>query len=117
MTPVFAVANDTSVSVHDFSRLFAAGMGAEPPDLPDEALQASVSRLRALHPLWGVGLRPKPNLPARTLVITAGWSPLYEETAHALVASCARHLIIEGPGHRLQDDRQVMQVLREHWGA
>jgi pimeloyl-ACP methyl ester carboxylesterase len=115
MTPVFAVADDTSVSGRDFSRRFAAGMGMEPPDLPEEELQASVCRLRALRPPWGVGLRPQERLPARTLVVTGGWSPLYEETAKSLVASGARHLTLEGAGHRVQDDPRATQLLRNHW--
>lgn len=115
MTPVFAVAADSSVSARDFSRRFAAGMGVKPPDLPDDELEASVSRLRALRPPWGIGLRAREGLSARTLIITGGWSPLYEETAEALVASGARHLTLAGAGHRIQDDPRTTQMLRKHW--
>jgi pimeloyl-ACP methyl ester carboxylesterase len=115
MAPVFAVADDSSVSARDFSRRFAAGMGVEPPDLRDDELEVRVSRLRALLPPWGIGLQPHRGLSARTLVITGGWSPLYEETAKSLDASGARHLILAGAGHRIQDDPQATQLLREHW--
>ncbi|UZN02695.1 alpha/beta fold hydrolase [Cellulomonas sp. S1-8] len=116
MTPVFEVADDASVSARDFSRRFSAGMGMEPPDVPDDELRARVSRLRALRPPWGAGLRPQRDLPAGTLVVTGGWSRLYEETAEALVALGAQHVTLEGTGHRVQDDPRASQVLRQHWG-
>jgi len=115
MTPVLAVADDPTVSARAFSRRFAAAMGMEPPDLPDEELEARVGRLRALSPPWGVGIRPGQDLPVRTLVVTGGSDPLYEETATALVAVGAQHLILEGSGHRVQDHPQCTRVLREHW--
>lgn len=117
MTPVFAVADDASVSVRDFSRRFAAGMGMEPPDVPDEELRASVSRLRALRPPWGIGLRTQQGLPARTLVVTGGWSRIYEETAEALAVLGAQHVTLEGAGHRVQDDPRASPVLRQHWAS
>jgi hypothetical protein len=76
---------------------------------------AADSAPRALLPPWGIGLQTYRGLSARTLVITGGWSPLYEETAKSLAASGARHLILEGAGHRIQDDPQATQLLREHW--
>ncbi|WP_297740499.1 hypothetical protein [Nocardioides sp.] len=59
-----------------------------------------------------MGLRPEQGLPVRTLVVTAGWSPLYEETAASLVA---RRLTLQGAGHRVQDDPRVTPALCEHW--
>ncbi|MBO0925145.1 alpha/beta hydrolase [Cellulomonas sp. zg-ZUI199] len=115
MTPVFAVADDPAVSAHEFSRRFAAGTGTPPPDLPDEELEARVARLRVLRPPWGVGLRQ--GLPVRTLVVTGGWSRLYEETAAALVALGAQHLVLDGAGHRVQDDPRSSAALREHWAG
>jgi hypothetical protein len=115
MAPVFEVATDPSVSTREFSRRFAAGMGFAPPDLPDDVLEERVARLRALRTPWGMGLRSERGLPARTLVITGGWSPLYEETAAALAAEGARHLTVEGAGHRIQDTGQATEMLRHHW--
>ena len=115
MTPVFAAAADVSVSARDFSQRFADAMGVEPPELPEDELEERVSRLRALSPPWGVGLRSELGLPVRTLVITAGWSPLYDETAASLVDLGAKHLTLEGAGHRVQDDPRVMPALSEHW--
>jgi len=93
----------------------AAAMGTEPADLPDGELEARVGRLRALSPPWGVGLRPDQVLPTRTLVVTGGSNPLYEETARALVAAGAQHLTLEGAGHRVQDHPQCTRAVREHW--
>jgi len=115
LRPVLAVADDPTVSAREFSRRFAAAMGTEPPDLPDGELEARVGRLRALSPPWGVGLRPDQVLPARTLVVTGGSNPLYEETARALVAAGAQHLTLEGAGHRVQDHPQCTRAVREHW--
>jgi len=117
LTPVFAVADDASVSDREFSRLFAEGTGTEPPDVPEEQLREMVGRLRALQPPWGVGLRTERALTVRTLVVTGGWSPLYEETAEALVALGARHVTLEGVGHRVQDHARACDVLRQHWAG
>ncbi|MCM0638868.1 FAD-dependent monooxygenase [Cellulomonas wangsupingiae] len=117
MTPVFEAADDPSVSARDFSLRFAAGMGTEPPDVPDEQLRASVDRLRALRPPWGIGLRTQQGLPARTLVVTGGSSRMYEETAEALVALGAQHVALEGAGHRVQDDPRAPEVLTQHWAG
>lgn len=115
MTPVLAVADDPTVSAREFSRRFAAAMGVAAPDLPDEELEARVGRLRALSPPWGVGLRSDQVLRARTLVVTGGSDPLYEETATALVALGAQHQTLDGAGHRVQDAPQATALLLAHW--
>ena len=111
MTPVFAVADDPKISLREFSQRFAAAMGVEPPDLSDDEIEERVRRLRALRPPWDLGLRPDQDLEQRTLVITGGWSPLYEETALSLVALGALHRTIEGAGHRVQDDPRTTSIL------
>jgi hypothetical protein len=115
MTPVLAVADDPSVLAREFSRRFAAVAMTEPPDLPDEQLLDHVSRLRALSPPWGTGLHRTEELPARTLVVTGGWSPLYKETAASMVGLGARHVTLDGAGHRVQDDPRLTELLRSHW--
>ncbi len=117
MAPVMAVADDSSVSARDFSRRFAEGMGAEPPDLPDDELEASARRLRALHPPWSLGLRSDGGLPTRTLVLTGGRDPLFEETAQSLVSLGAQHVTLDGVGHRVQDDARATPLLRQHWAG
>lgn len=46
--------------------------------------------------------------------MTGGWSPLYEETAEALVALGASHVTLGGAGHRVQDHPRASDVLRQH---
>ncbi|MFF2452163.1 alpha/beta fold hydrolase [Isoptericola sp. NPDC058082] len=115
MAPVFAAAGDPSVSTREFSRRFAAATGTAPPVLPDDVLEQRVARLRALRPPWGLGLEPTRPLPARTLVVTGRWNPLYEETAEALADAGARHVAVAGAGHRVQDAAPATGILREHW--
>lgn len=103
MSPVFDVADDPSVSARDFSTLFAAASGAAPPALSDADLEAAVARLRTLRPPWGTGLTAGARLGVPTLVVTGGWSDLYDEVARALVALGARHALLTGCGHRAQD--------------
>lgn len=117
MTPVFAVADDASVPDVEFSRRFAAATGMPPPDLPEEQLAEATRRLRAIRPPWGVGLRADLPLPAWTLVVTGGARPLYEQTAEALVVRGARHVTLQGAGHRVQDDPRLLGVLQEHWAG
>ncbi len=116
MTPVFAVADDASVPMREFSRRFVVAMGF-PPDPSDsswsEEDDVRVSRLRELRPPWGLGLRPELCVP--TLVLTGGARPLYDETAAALVALGARHRMVGGAGHRVQDDPRTTGILRGLW--
>lgn len=114
MTPVFEVADDPDVSAREFSRMFAAAMGMTPPDLEDDELEESVGRLRALDPPWDVGLH---GLGTRTLVITGGERPLYEETAGSLKNLGAEHRTFNTSGHRVQDDPLATETLREWFSA
>lgn len=117
MEPVFRVADDASVPDEEFSRLFAAASGMPVPDLPEDQLREATRRLRAIRPPWGVGLRTDLRLPVRTLVVTGGERSLYEETAEALVLHGARHVVLPGASHRVQDDPRLLDVLREHWAG
>lgn len=117
LTPVFEVADDPSVSAREFSQRFATAMGTEPPDVPDAELRVLVERLRALRPPWGTGLRVDVGLPVRTLVVTGGWSDLYDQTADALVALGAQRVTLDGAGHRVQEHPRATEVIRRHWSA
>jgi hypothetical protein len=46
-----------------------------------------------------------------TLVATGGWSELYEEIARALVTLGARHAVMSGRGHRVQDHPDASRLL------
>jgi pimeloyl-ACP methyl ester carboxylesterase len=110
LTPVFDVKDDPTVDAREFSRLFARGMGFDPPDLTADELGDRVSRLRAMSPPWGLGIT---DVHPQTLVVTGGGRPLYEQTAMSLTKLGARHRILEGAAHRVQDDPRATQLLRD----
>lgn len=115
MGPVFAVRNDPAVSSREFSRRFAQAMGTEPPDLPDDVLEERVGRLRATPQPWGTSLGVQSDLPAPTLVLTGGWSDMYEEVAESLVQRGAVHEQLSGYGHRVQDHPDATARMARHW--
>ena len=115
MEPVYAVADDPSVSAREFSALFSAAMGSEPPDLPDDVLEREVGRLRRLRPPWETGIVAEIGLPVPTLVVTGGWSPLYDETADALADLGARTVELPGAGHGVHRDPRVVGALADFW--
>jgi pimeloyl-ACP methyl ester carboxylesterase len=116
MTPVFAAADDASVSAREFSSRFASAMGTEPPNLPQDVLEAQVARLRALPPPWDTGVNAVGALPVRTLVVTGAWNEMYEQIADALVSLGADHVTLSGNGHRVQDAPEANDLLRQFWG-
>ncbi|MFI1094788.1 alpha/beta fold hydrolase [Streptomyces sp. NPDC020917] len=115
MDPVFAVSDDPSISARKYSLLFAEGMGTKPPNLPDDVLRSRVARLRAMAPPWGTGLSTDAGLPVRTLVITGGWSPMYDQIAEALVELGADHIVVAGHGHRAQDSAEANGAMLRLW--
>ncbi len=115
MMPVFAVADDASVSAREFSRRFAVAMGTGPPDLPQDVLEAQVARLRAMPPPWDTGIDVVGALPVRTLVVTGAWNEMYEQIADALVALGAERAVLSGNGHRVQDAPEANELLRRFW--
>jgi pimeloyl-ACP methyl ester carboxylesterase len=116
MSPVFAVADDVSVSAREFSRRFAAAMGTEPPDLPRDVLEAHVARLRAMPAPWDTGVSAMGAVLVRTLVVTGGWNEMYEQIADALVVLGAERATLSGNGHRVQDAPGAHELLRRFWG-
>lgn len=117
MEPVYAVAGDSSVSAREFSDLFAAAMGSAPLDLPEEVLEREAARLRRLRPPWGTGIVADNGLPVPTLVVTGGWSPLYDETAAALAALGAETVELPGAGHGVHRDPRVLEPLGRFWAS
>ena len=117
MEPVYAVADDPSVSAREFSHLFAAAMGSEPLDLPDDVLEREAARLRRLRPPWRTGIVASDGLPVPTLVVTGGWSPLYDETAEALAALGAETVELPGAGHGVHRDPRVLEALDRFWAG
>jgi hypothetical protein len=80
-------------------------------------LEERVARLRALKPPWGTGLSHVVALPVPTLVVTGGWSDMYEQTADALVLRGAHRDVVPGGGHRVQDTAAINGVLQDFWHA
>jgi pimeloyl-ACP methyl ester carboxylesterase len=113
--PVFALADDHSVSAAEFSRRFAAGMGTQPPDLPPDVLEVTVARLRSIVPPWEVIVDELVPSRVPTLVLTGGSEPMYDEVAMSLVLLGARHVSLDGAGHRPQDRADGVAAMTEFW--
>lgn len=115
LAPVFATAGDPAVSAVEFSRRFAEGLGTSPADLPPDDLEETVARLRATTPPWEVQVSTLVPGLVPTLVLTGGWSPLFEEVAAALVAAGAQHRVLAGYNHRPQDHPDAVEALADFW--
>jgi pimeloyl-ACP methyl ester carboxylesterase len=115
MDPVYAVADDPDVPTREFSVRFASAMGTEPPDLPDDELEEVVVRLRRLRPPWHTGISRDVGIPVPTLVITGGWSALYDQTAEAMVALGVERAELPGAGHTAHKDPRASTLLRRFW--
>ena len=90
-------------------------MGTSPADLPPDDLEETVARLRATTPPWEVEVSALVPGLVPTLVLTGGWSPLYEEVAAALVAAGAQHRVLAGYNHRPQDHPDAVEALADFW--
>jgi NAD(P)-dependent dehydrogenase (short-subunit alcohol dehydrogenase family) len=76
-----------------------------------------VPRLRAMPPPWSVPVEGAVVGRVPTLVVTGAWNEIYEEVASALVERGARHVILEGHGHRPQDHAHANDVIEQHLNA
>ena len=117
MAPVFAVADDSTVSAEDFEQRFAAGMGLPPPAWDAEVREQIVARMRATTPPWEVDLQR--DIPKRvpTLVLTGDATPIYAAVAHVLADQGAQHVTVPGAGHRPQDTEEGMQAMLDFWST
>jgi pimeloyl-ACP methyl ester carboxylesterase len=115
LAPVFALAEDPAVSAVVFSRLLAAAMGADPPEVPLVVLEHNVARLRATLPPWTVEVAADLPSRVRTLVFTGGEGGMYDEVAAVLQSNGARHVVLRGHGHRPQDHPQATDLMRAFW--
>ena len=106
LAPVFALADDPSVSGREFLERFAAGMGAPSPELDPATCDEVAARMRATPAPWEISLRTDTPGLVPTLVITSDRWPVYSEVAAALKAKGAEHLVLPGAGHRPQDTEE-----------
>ncbi len=49
------------------------------------------------------------------MVVTGGWSALYDQTAQVLVALRATHRELPGAGHAAHKDSRATALLRRFW--
>jgi pimeloyl-ACP methyl ester carboxylesterase len=121
LAPVFELAADTTISDDRFALLFvrhfSEAVGAPPSEVPLAALREQGRRLRMSVPPWQV---PVPATIARvtpTLVVTGGRGDMYDEIAAPLTEHGGQHLVVNGFGHRPQDDPQAMEWMTIFWTA
>jgi pimeloyl-ACP methyl ester carboxylesterase len=120
MSAVFAQAADPRMRDGQFAVRFLTALGAPGAaiaDPGDPSLRSLGRRLRRSTPPWEVPLDRAVASRVPTLVVTGGWSPLYEEVGESLAAAGARHTVLAGYGHRVQDHPEANAVLAEHWRA
>ena len=107
------------LSLPEFHRAFAEGMGfpATPqPWSPDQRRQFELLRLHP--PPWEAPLAPADlaRLTTPVLVVTAGTDALFEAIAHALARHpTVEHAVVGGGGHRPQDAPAFNALLRSWW--
>lgn len=120
MSAVFAEAANPRVRDGELAVRFLTALGAPGAaiaDPGDPSLRSMGRRLRRGTPPWEVPLDLATPARVPTLVVTGGWSALYEEVAGALADAGARRRVLAGHGHRVQDHPDVNAVLAEHWRA
>ncbi len=117
MSAVFADAEDPRVRDGQFAVRFLTALGAPGAaiaDPGDPSLRSLGRRLRRSTPPWDVPLERGVLSRIPALVVTGGWSALYEEVADALADAGAHRRVLGGYGHRVQDHPDFNGVLDEH---
>lgn len=115
MQPVFEQREELDDA--DYYRRFAEvsfGDAARELDLADVEAMRAARRLRQQIPSWEAPLNIVPGV--RTLVLTGGWEPMYEEVAGYLASTGAVHLVVGG-AHRPQDTEAGQQAIKDFLAA
>lgn len=73
--------------------------------------RALASLLAGTERPWDQGIDAGMLRDVPTVVVTGGWNAEYEAIAAALVRAGARHEVLEGSGHRPQDDARFPAIL------
>ncbi len=114
MSPVMARAHDSEVDDLAFGRGIVEVLGIPMGDDP-EATRDLGARFRHTPNVWEVDLGDAP-LPVPTLVVTGGWSPLYDGVAAALRDLGAQWSTVPGNEHR-PHDLPAFDALLDEWLA
>jgi len=105
-------------SLVDFQRRLEEALGIKMEEPLTEEGRRWLERFKAQRPPWEAAI-PRNRLPdmgVPLLVVTGGWSEVYEAIARNLVEDLgARHEVIEGGGHRPQDHPDFDPVLQGWW--
>lgn len=115
MRPVFETASDETLDDGEFGFRFLDALGAPRPFPPGAVLAEMGRRLRAAPPPWDYPEDVAFLSLVPTLVVTGGWSALYDEVADVLVSAGASRTVLTGYGHRPQDHERAPDVLESHW--
>lgn len=120
MSAVFAAAKDPRVRDGELAVRYLSALGAPGAaiaDPGDPSLRSLGRRVRRSTPPWEVPVDVGVLARVPTLVVTGGWSPLYEEVAAAMAGAGASTRVLPGYGHRVQDHPGLNAALQEHWSA
>jgi pimeloyl-ACP methyl ester carboxylesterase len=111
-----ALENAAELTDPEFEAAFLTALGA--PASGERATKESrlrAMRLRLQAAPWHAPLNwAELSLPP-TLVVTGGWSSLYDEVAQVFAAHGARLATLAGAGHRPQDTDEANQLLTDFW--
>lgn len=110
------LARRDELAAPEFFIAFMEALGrrdVEPP-VTDEQIVAA-ERLRLVAAPWEAPVDARIVARVPTLVLTGGWNSEYEATAQALDRAGAKHQVLEGAGHRVQDDPRFNELLAEFW--
>lgn len=102
-----------SLSDEEYAQEFARlAFGASTPKRSTTASsRLAEARLRLQVPPWEAPLHVVPGV--KTLVLTGGWEPMYEEVAQFFAETGAEHRVVEGAGHRPQDTDEGARLLAD----
>jgi len=102
MAPIVERAAETTAAEYHVAFLTAL-TGSVPPQPVDAVELRAAERNRLLDAPWNYNLPIEVLQRVPTLVLSGGWSDDYEEIATAMASGGARHLVLGGYGHRVQD--------------
>lgn len=113
--PIAARQRDHTATVEDFAPWAALAIDKPLAEVPERVLHKVVAEMRVSTPPWQVPVDPGVAGRVPTLVVTGGWDARYEEVAEVLAGQGARHVVLRGHRHRVQDHPQTLGIVRAFW--